>query len=83
MCSEMMKGFKYSIFYSFRNRSVKYYCPLHGVSKDTVEERSEGTICNGIFTIGYPNNEVYKGEIHNDKREGYGEYFFNNGIVYD
>lgn len=74
----------YYLFFPFNSssRSVKYYCPLHGVSKDTVEERGEGTICNGIFTIEYPNNELYKGEIHNDKREGYGEYFFNNGIVY-
>lgn len=77
----MMKGFHSLIFLINRIREVKYYCPLHGISKDTVEERGEGTLCNGIFTIEYPNNELYKGEIHNDKREGYGEYFFNNGIV--
>lgn len=63
-----------------RQRCAKYYCPCHVVSKDTIEEKNDGN-CNGIFTIAYPNREYYKGEIHNDKREGYGEYYYNNGIV--
>lgn len=61
---------------------MKYYCPLHGLSKEVSDESTTGNSCNGIFTVEYPNNEVYKGEVHNDKREGYGEYFFNNGLVY-
>ena len=65
-----------------RIRGVKYYCPLHGVSKDSVEETSEGGTSNGVFTVEYPNNEVYKGEVHNNRREGYGEYYYNNGITY-
>lgn len=64
-----------------RQRCAKYYCPQHVVSKDTIEEKNDGN-CNGIFTIAYPNREYYKGEIHNDKREGYGEYYYYNGIVW-
>lgn len=63
-------------------RGVKYYCPNHGVSKDSVEEKAEGITSNGVFTVEYPNSEVYKGEVHNDRREGYGEYYYNNGLVY-
>ena len=61
---------------------MKYYCPLHGVSKDSVEEKTEGVTSNGVFTVEYPNSEVYKGEVHNNRREGYGEYYYSNGIVY-
>ena len=55
---------------------------MHGISKDTVEDKMEGVSSNGIFTVEYPSGEMYKGEVHNDKREGYGEYYYANGVVY-
>ena len=64
-----------------RQRIVRYYCPLHGISKDSAESSGCGVGGSGVFTLEYPNNEVYKGEVHNDKREGYGEYYFSNGVV--
>lgn len=64
-----------------RQRVVRYYCPLHGISKDSAESTGCGVGGSGVFTLEYPNNEVYKGEVHNDKREGYGEYYFSNGVV--
>ena len=75
-------GYHYRNEIIFRQRGVKYYCPLHGVSKDAVEEKADGITSNGVFTVEYPNSEVYKGEVHNNRREGYGEYFYSNGIVY-
>jgi chromosome undetermined scaffold_27, whole genome shotgun sequence len=75
-------GYPPSSIHDRSQRGVKYYCPNHGVSKDSVEEKAEGITSNGVFTVEYPNSEVYKGEVHNDRREGYGEYYYNNGLVY-
>ena len=61
--------------------ALAYHKKNPGISKDSAESTGCGVGGSGVFTLEYPNNEVYKGEVHNDKREGYGEYYFSNGVV--